>query len=70
VFWSSAYVDWEDDKKGDLEYAYNSITQQFHNGSIILLHNTSGNNAEVLAKVIAQARKEGFEFGNLDDIKQ
>lgn len=68
VFWSSAYVDWEDDRKGDLEYAFNSIVNQFHNGSVILLHNTSGNNADVLADVIEKARSENFEFGNLDEI--
>ena len=68
VFWSSAYVDWEDNKKGDLEYSFNMITKQFHNGSIILLHNTSSNNADVLERVINDAKSKGYEFGSLNEL--
>jgi len=69
VMWSSAYVDWADNKKGDLEYSFNMITKQFHNGSIILLHNTSQNNSEVLERVINDAKSKGYSFGSLNDIK-
>jgi peptidoglycan-N-acetylmuramic acid deacetylase len=70
VFWSSAYVDWDESKAGDRDNAFKMITSQFHNGSIILLHNTSQNNADVLGDVIKAAREAGFEFGNLDEIAQ
>jgi len=69
VFWSSAYVDWTDNHKGDLDYSFNAITSQFHNGSVILLHNTSQNNADVLERVIEDAKAKGFEFGSLDEIE-
>jgi len=69
VFWSSAYVDWTDDHKGDLDYAFNAVTSQFHNGSVILLHNTSQNNADVLERVIDDAKAKGYIFGSLDDIQ-
>ncbi|MCL2739810.1 MAG: polysaccharide deacetylase family protein, partial [Oscillospiraceae bacterium] len=67
LFWSSAYVDWEDDKKGDLDYSFNSIAKQFHNGSIILLHNTSSNNADVLERAINDALEKGYTFGNCSE---
>jgi len=68
VFWSSAYVDWQDNKKGDLDYSFNMITKQFHNGSIILLHNTSSNNADVLERIINDAKSKGYVFANLNEL--
>lgn len=67
VFWSLAFVDWHvHDQKGWL-YAYNNVMKQIHPGAIILLHTVSKDNADALAKIIDDLRKEGYVFKSLDD---
>jgi len=66
IFWSSAYVDYSRENFGTDENAYNMITSQFHNGSIILLHAVSPVNANVLPRIIEQAKSEGYVFQSLD----
>ncbi|WEG12287.1 delta-lactam-biosynthetic de-N-acetylase [Pullulanibacillus sp. KACC 23026] len=67
VFWSFAYVDWIDHKKG-ADYAYKSIMRRIHPGAIILLHTVSKDNADVMPRLIDDLRKQGYEFGSLDDL--
>ncbi|MDR0930356.1 MAG: polysaccharide deacetylase family protein [Clostridiales bacterium] len=69
VFWSSAYVDWDENKLPSKESALKQVTGQFHNGSIILLHNTSKRNMEILADVIKSAQEQGYTFADLDEIQ-
>ncbi|WP_179946292.1 delta-lactam-biosynthetic de-N-acetylase [Anoxybacteroides amylolyticum] len=68
VFWSLAFVDWHvHDQKG-WSYAYNNVMKQIHPGAIILLHTVSKDNADALAKVIDDLRKQGYTFKRLDDV--
>lgn len=67
VFWSFAYVDWIDHKKG-ADYAYKNIMKRIHPGAIILLHTVSKDNADALPKIIDELRKEGYTFASLDDL--
>lgn len=67
VFWSSAYVDWNVKDQPDRDYAFKAVTDQFHNGSVILLHAVSSTNSEILGDVIAEAKRLGFEFKSLND---
>lgn len=68
VFWSFAYADWDNNKQPTAEYAKKKILDNVHNGCVLLLHPTSSVNAEILGDVIDQMRKEGYEFGTLDDL--
>jgi peptidoglycan-N-acetylmuramic acid deacetylase len=43
--------------------------RQLHPGAVILLHSVSKDNAEALASIIDEARKQGYEFKSLDDLK-
>ncbi|MGM0836543.1 MAG: delta-lactam-biosynthetic de-N-acetylase [Bacillota bacterium] len=66
VFWSVAFVDWKTDQQKGWKYSYDNIMAQIHPGAIILLHTVSSDNAEALAKVIDDLRKQGYEFKSLD----
>ncbi len=68
VFWSQAYVDWNDDVTK--EQAYAKITSGLHSGCVLLLHAVSKGNAEALGDVIDYARKEGYAFKSLDEYKK
>ncbi len=68
VFWSQAYVDWNDDVS-ETE-AFKKITDGLHNGCVLLLHAVSKGNADALGKVIDHAQKEGYVFKSLDEYKK
>ncbi|GIO52299.1 delta-lactam-biosynthetic de-N-acetylase [Paenibacillus cineris] len=70
VFWSVAYKDWDvNDQKG-ADYAYRQVMAQLHPGAVILLHSISKDNTEALARIIDDARKQGYEFKSLDQLKR
>ena len=68
VFWSVAYVDWMQDSQPSREAAMSKLTKRIHPGAIILLHNTSGTNAEILGELIDVYREMGYEFGVLEEL--
>lgn len=68
VFWSLAFVDWHINNQKGWEYAYHNIMKQIHPGAVILLHTVSKDNADALAKVIDDLRKQGYTFKRLDDV--
>lgn len=68
IFWSSAYVDWDVNKQKGVENAVQKVTEQFHNGSIILLHAVSSDNANALDKIIMIAKEQGYRFASLDEL--
>lgn len=62
IFWSFAYDDWDENKQGREEYGKSKILDNLHNGSILLLHATSKDNANILDTVIKEAQKMGYQF--------
>lgn len=68
IFWSSAYVDWDPNKQKGVQNAVDKVTGQFHNGSIILLHAVSVDNANGLDQMIQTARDQGYRFASLDEL--
>jgi peptidoglycan-N-acetylmuramic acid deacetylase len=68
VFWSLAFVDWQTDKQKGWQNSYENIMAQIHPGAIVLLHTVSKDNADALAKVIDDLRKQGYEFKSLDHV--
>ncbi len=70
VFWSIAYKDWDIKQQNGAEYAYQKIISQLHPGAVILLHTVSKDNAAILGKVIDEARRLGYEFKSLDEMRR
>ena len=66
VFWSVAWVDYNEPKGADV--AYETIVGKLHPGAIILLHALSPDNAYALADIIDTARSMGYEFRMLTDL--
>ncbi len=70
VFWSFAYADWDNTKQPSEEYARKKILENMHNGAIVLLHPTSDTNARILGTIIDEMRKNGYDFGTLDELSK
>ncbi len=68
IFWSFAYADWDNDKQPSCDFAMKKITDNIHNGAVILLHPTSKTNADILGGLIDKLRAEGYRFGTLDEL--
>lgn len=66
-FWSLAYVDWNVEKQPSHEEAMEKLMNRVHPGAIVLLHNTSKTNGEILDEVLTGWEDMGYRFGTLDD---
>lgn len=66
VFWSLAYVDWNNDKQPTQEQAFSKLLPRIHNGAVILLHSTSQTNAQILDSLLTTWEQEGYTFGTID----
>lgn len=68
VFWSLAYVDWQNDAQPTREEAMSKLISRVHNGAVVLLHSTSKTNAEILDELLTRWEEMGYEFGTLDEL--
>ncbi len=68
IFWSFAYADWDNNKQPDRDYAIKKVTENTHNGMVVLLHPTSATNADVLDELIIYWKQEDYRFGTLDEL--
>ena len=68
VFWSLAYVDWNNDSQPTAEAAMSKLLPRTHPGAVVLLHSTSRTNAEILEQLIGKWKEEGYTFGTLDQL--
>ena len=66
VFWSLAYVDWNNDAQPTPEQAYSKLLPRIHNGAVVLLHSTSKTNAEILDNLLTKWEDMGYSFASLD----
>ena len=67
-FWSLAYVDWNQDAQPSHEEAFEKLLSRIHPGAIVLLHNTSSTNGEILDELLTKWEKEGYSFGTLEEV--
>lgn len=67
-FWSLAYVDWYENDQPTKEEAFKKLTGRIHPGAVVLLHNTSSTNAEILDELLTRWKEMGYTFGKLEDI--
>lgn len=68
IFWSLAYVDWQEEAQPSREEAFGKLLPRVHNGAIVLLHSTSETNARILDELLGEWEKQGFSFGRLDEL--
>ena len=68
VFWSLAYVDWNNDAQPTPQQAFDKLIPRIHNGAVILLHSTSQTNAEILEELLTRYKEMGYRFAPLDEL--
>lgn len=68
IFWSLAYVDWNQDSQPSHKEAFEKLTTRIHPGAIVLLHNTSQTNGEILDELLARWEDMGYSFKPLSEL--
>ena len=68
VFWSLAYVDWNNDSQPTAEYAFSKLLPRSHNGMVVLLHSTSRTNAEILDELLTRWKEMGYTFATVREL--
>lgn len=68
IFWSLAYVDWYDDDQPTKEEAFGKLLPRIHPGAIVLLHNTSQTNGDILPELLQEWKDMGYCFGTLEEL--
>ena len=67
-FWSLAYVDWYQDDQPSKEEAFDKLLNRIHPGAIVLLHNTSSTNGQILDELLTKWEEMGYQFHALDEL--
>ena len=68
VFWSLAYVDWNQDSQPTHEEAFDKLLKRVHPGAVVLLHNTSKTNGEILDELLTKWEEMGYTFQTLEEL--
>lgn len=68
VFWSLAYVDWNNDDQPSHDEAFQKLLPRTHSGAVVLLHSTSRTNTEILEELLEKWKEAGYRFGTLDEL--
>lgn len=68
VFWSLAYVDWQNDAQPTRDQAFSKLIPRIHPGAVVLLHSTSQTNAEILDELLTKWEDMGYTFGEVSDL--
>ena len=68
VFWSLAYVDWNNHAQPSREEAFSKLIPRIHNGAVVLLHSTSQTNAEILDELLTKWKEMGYRFGTVEEV--
>ena len=68
IFWSLAHVDWNQDSQPSHEEAFSKLTSRIHPGAVVLLHNTSKTNGEILDELLTKWEEMGYSFKPLSEL--
>ena len=68
VFWSLAYVDWNNDSQPSVETAFSKLIPRIHDGAVVLLHSTSATNAEIMDELLTRWKEMGYRFESIDKL--
>ena len=55
-------MDWEQDNQPTHEEAFNKLLKRVHPGAIVLLHNTSKTNGEILDELLTKWEEMGVQL--------
>lgn len=69
-FWSLAYVDWYEDDQPTKEEAFEKLLGRIHPGAVVLLHNTSSTNAQILDELLTKWEEMGYHFAPLSQLAE
>lgn len=67
-FWSLAHVDWITDDQPGHDESIEKLTKRIHPGAIVLLHNTSSTNGEILDELLTKWEEMGYSFRPLGEL--
>lgn len=70
IFWSLAYVDWDVEHQPSHKDALAKLTERIHPGAIVLLHNTSKTNGEILDELLTAWEEMGYCFKPLSSLTE
>ncbi len=59
-FWSLAHVDWNENSQPSAEASLEKLTSRIHSGAVLLLHNTSSTNAQILDELLTKYKSMGY----------
>ena len=68
VFWSLAYVDWNNDAQPTRDFAFSKLLPRTHNGAVVLLHSTSQTNAQILDELLTKWKQMGYTFASVEEL--
>jgi peptidoglycan-N-acetylmuramic acid deacetylase len=68
VFWSLAYVDWNNDAQPTRDFAFSKLLPRTHNGAVVLLHSTSQTNAQILDELLTKWKEQGYAFASVEKL--
>ncbi len=68
VFWSVAYVDWDNNNQPSHSYAYEKLDRRTFPGAIILLHSTSKTNSEILDTQLTKWKEAGYRIAPITEL--
>lgn len=60
-------MDWYQDQQPSREEAFEKLLGRIHPGAIVLLHNTSDTNGEIMDELLGRWKEMGYRFGTLED---
>jgi Predicted xylanase/chitin deacetylase len=66
IFWSLAYVDYEESNQKGEQYAFSKVISNLHNGAVIFLHTVSRDNANALDSILKEIKHEGYIISPMD----
>lgn len=68
IFWSLAYVDYDQNNQPDKSYVIEHYRDYHHNGMIALSHNDAQCNVEAIDEFLTLLENEGYRFGDLHEL--
>ncbi len=68
VFWSIAYLDYDVKYQPGKDYVVDHFNTYHHNGTVVLMHNTSESNMQALGEVVDLLHGEGYRFADLTEL--
>ena len=61
-------MDWYENDQPTKEEAFDKLLPRIHSGAIVLLHNTSKTNGEILDELLTKWEEMGYTFKSLSQL--